>query len=62
MQVLNELIFAFHKLHFDNAMRIGLEACEPSEFPFEHLFTIRTSHCFLCRQMLKFFRVFKAVS
>ena len=25
-------------LHLDNALRIGLETCEPSDFPFEQLF------------------------
>ena len=35
------------QLHLDNALRIGLETHEPSDFPFEQLFHyIRIGHSF----------------
>ena len=42
------------QLHLDNALCIGLETREPSDFPFEQYYyftTSRISHCFLCKQM-----------
>ena len=49
MQAVNELFYyevykknnqhsCLSQLHLDNALRIGLEIHEPSDFPFEQLF------------------------